>query len=74
MIFSLPKPRKVREPILLIGAMNDTIFSPRQMEATAKAYHTSAKMLSNTAHDIMLEDHWQNAAEIILNWLKGRKL
>ncbi|MCX5852925.1 MAG: alpha/beta fold hydrolase [Deltaproteobacteria bacterium] len=74
MTFCLPRPSKVRDPILLIGAMNDTIFSPRQMEATAKAYHTKAEMLSDTAHDIMLENRWQDAADIILNWLKGRQL
>jgi pimeloyl-ACP methyl ester carboxylesterase len=74
MIFCLPRPGKVRDSILLVGAMNDMIFSQGQMEATAKAYHSKAQMLSNTAHDIMLEDRWQDAADIILNWLKGQKL
>ena len=74
MIFCLPKPSKVRDPILLIGAMNDMIFSQRQMEATAHAYHSTAQMLSNTAHDVMLEDRWKDAAAIILNWLEGEKL
>ena len=74
MIFCLPKPHKVRDPILLIGAMNDMIFSQRQMEATAHAYHSTAQMLSNTAHDVMLEDRWKDAAAIILNWLEGEKL
>jgi pimeloyl-ACP methyl ester carboxylesterase len=74
MIFCLPKPHKVRDPILLIGAMNDMIFSQGQMEATANAYHSTAQMLSNTAHDVMLEDRWKDAADIILNWLKGQKL
>ena len=74
MTFCLPKPSKVRDPILLIGAMNDMIFSQRQMEATANAYHYTAQMLSNTAHDVMLEDRWKDAADIILNWLKGQKL
>jgi pimeloyl-ACP methyl ester carboxylesterase len=74
MTFCLPKPSKVRDPILLVGAMNDMIFSQGQMEATANAYHSTAQMLSNTAHDVMLEDRWQDAADIILNWLKGQKL
>ena len=74
MTFCLPNPRKVRDPILLVGAMNDMIFSQGQMEATAKAYHSKAQMLSNTAHDVMLEDRWQDAADIILNWLKGQTL
>jgi pimeloyl-ACP methyl ester carboxylesterase len=74
MIFCLPKPHRVRDPILLIGAMNDMIFSQGQMDATANAYHSTAQMLSNTAHDVMLEDRWKDAADIILNWLKGQKL
>jgi len=74
MIFCLPKPSKVHDPILLIGALNDMIFSQRQMEATAKAYHTKTQMIPNTAHDVMLEDRWQDAADIILNWLKKQKL
>jgi len=74
MTFCLPKPRKVSDPILLIGAINDMIFSQRQMEATANAYHSTAQMLSNTAHDVMLEDRWKDAADIILNWLNEQKL
>ncbi len=74
MIFCLPKPERVQDPILLVGAMNDRIFSQGQMEATAKAYHSKAQLLTNTAHDLMLEDRWQDAADIILNWLKEQKL
>ncbi len=74
MTFCLPKPRKVRDSVLLVGAVNDTIFSRGQMEATATAYNTTAEMLSDTAHDIMLEGRWQDAADIILKWLQGRNL
>lgn len=74
MTFCLPKPGKVRDPILLVGAMNDMIFSRGQMEATARAYHSKAVMLPDMAHDVMLENGWQDAADIILKWLGEKKI
>jgi pimeloyl-ACP methyl ester carboxylesterase len=74
MIFSLPRPRKVAVPMLVLGAANDTIFHPEEIEATAQAYHTRAEIFPNMAHDMMLEAGWQAVADRILSWLRELNL
>ncbi len=74
MIFSLPRPRKVAVPMLVLGAANDTIFHPEEIEATAQAYHTRAEIFPNMAHDMMLEAGWQAVADRILTWLRELNL
>jgi len=72
--FSLPRPQRVRTPVLVLGAANDVIFHPNEVEATAHAYHTTAHIFPNMAHDMMLEAGWQDVADRILDWLDKRGL
>lgn len=74
LVFSLPRPKKVAVPLLVLGAANDTIFHPDEVEATARAYHTRAQIFPNMAHDMMLEAGWQSVADRILNWLTEQNL
>jgi pimeloyl-ACP methyl ester carboxylesterase len=67
----LPKPAKVRTPMLVLGVGRDHMLSPREIAATAHAYHTQAEMIADVAHDSMLEPRWQAVAERILVWLTG---
>ena len=66
---ALPKPAKVKTPLLILGAERDNMLAPREIEATAKAYHTQAHIVPAVAHNSMLEQRWQNVAVSILNWL-----
>jgi alpha-beta hydrolase superfamily lysophospholipase len=50
----------------VLCAENDTIFSLRDNEATARAYGTTPKMFENMAHDMMLEKEWQQVADHII--------
>jgi len=74
LILELPRPQKVTAPLLVLGAANDTIFYPDEIEATAQAYHTQAEIFPDMAHDMMLEAGWQAVAERILNWLREQNL
>jgi alpha-beta hydrolase superfamily lysophospholipase len=65
----LPKPAKVRTPLLVLGVGRDNMLSPREIAATAHAYHTQAEMIADVAHDSMLEPRWQAVAERIVVWL-----
>jgi alpha-beta hydrolase superfamily lysophospholipase len=67
----LPNPAKVKTPLLVLGAARDNMIDPREVEATARAYHTHAEIISDVAHNSMLEQGWQNVAERILIWLNG---
>jgi len=65
----LPKPEKVKTPLLVLGAAQDNMIAPREVEATARAYHTHAEIIPDVAHNSMLEQRWESVAERILNWL-----
>ena len=70
MIFSLPNPEKITTKLLVLGAENDMIFYPDEVEATAKAYGTKAEIFPKMAHNMMLEADWKSVADYILNWLE----
>jgi pimeloyl-ACP methyl ester carboxylesterase len=68
----LPRPGKVKTPMLVLGAADDAIFPPSAVEATARAYRTEARILPGLAHDMMLDARWRDAADAIANWLADR--
>lgn len=67
----LPRPVKVKTPLLILGAARDNMLGARDLEATARAYHTRFEIISEVAHNSMLERRWQTVAERILVWLKS---
>jgi pimeloyl-ACP methyl ester carboxylesterase len=73
-LLRLPRPRKVRTPLLVLGAENDRIFTVSEHRKTARAYHTEAIIYPQMAHDMMLEMGWGTVADDILEWLKERNL
>jgi alpha-beta hydrolase superfamily lysophospholipase len=70
----LPKPEKVKTPILVLGAARDNMIGHREIEATARAYNTQADIIPDVAHNSMLETRWQSVAERILVWLNEREV
>ena len=68
MIFSLPRPKRVKAPMLVLGGGQDTIFTCKEFEATARAYSTRAEIFPHMAHDLMLEEGWQAVADRMLSW------
>lgn len=73
-LLNLPQPAKVKTPLLVLGAANDTLFMRREIEATARVHHTQAVIFPDTAHDMMLEASWQSTADRIISWLSERGL
>jgi pimeloyl-ACP methyl ester carboxylesterase len=70
----LPKPVKVKTPLLILGAARDNMLEPSEIEATARAYHTQFEIIPDVAHNSMLETRWHTVAERILVWLRGLTL
>jgi pimeloyl-ACP methyl ester carboxylesterase len=68
-----PEPAKVKAPMLVLGAARDNMLKPREIEATAKSYHTQAEIIPDVAHNSMLEQRWMSVAERILAWLNARE-
>jgi len=73
-VLDLPRPEKVKTPMLVLGAGRDNMIGPREVDATARAYHTHAEFIPDVAHNSMLEQGWQNVAERILAWLNERQV
>jgi alpha-beta hydrolase superfamily lysophospholipase len=65
----LPRPAKVRTPLLILGAGRDNMIFAREIDATARAYHTQAEIIPDVAHNSMLEQRWQRVADRILTWV-----
>jgi pimeloyl-ACP methyl ester carboxylesterase len=74
LFLDLPRPEKVRTPLLVLAAGNDRIFSVAEEQATARAYGTEAEIFPGMAHNMMLEPNWQQVADRILGWLQERGL
>ncbi len=74
LILNLPRPQRVTTPLLVMGAAQDAIFYPNEVEATARAYHTQATIFPNLAHDMMLDTGWQKVADQMIAWLAERGL
>jgi len=70
----LPKPVKVKTPLLILGAARDNMLEPAEIEETARAYHTRCEIIPDVAHDSMIELRWQRVADRILAWLGERGL
>jgi alpha-beta hydrolase superfamily lysophospholipase len=71
-VLDRPHPENVTTPVLVLGAARDAMLTRREIEATARAYHTQAEIMPDVAHDSMLDPRWQSVAERILVWLKER--
>lgn len=75
MVFlNLPKPKRVKTPMLVLGGERDAIFHPSEVHATATAYRTQAVLFSDMAHDMMLEPGWRLVADTIVRWLDKQGL
>jgi len=73
-MFWRPRPSRVTTPLLVVGGEEDRILTPTEMERTAKAYGGQPVMIPGAAHDLMLDQRWQQAADAILGWLNDRGL
>jgi pimeloyl-ACP methyl ester carboxylesterase len=70
----LPKPARVKTPLLVLGVALDNMIAPSEIEATARAYNTMAEIIPDVAHNSMLDPRWQSVAERILVWLNEQEV
>ena len=74
LFLNLPRPQRIKTPMLVLGAGKDRVISAREIETTARAYNAQAEFFPDVAHSMILEPGWQPVAERIISWLKGRDL
>jgi len=65
---NLVRPKRVKTPLLVIGAQNDMVIPLKAVHATARAYGTTAVIFPDMAHDVMLEAGWKRAGS---RWRSG---
>lgn len=65
----VPKSISTKSPILVLGSMNDRIFSGRTTIYIGKAYKTKPVIFPNISHDMMLDPGWRTVADRILIFL-----
>jgi pimeloyl-ACP methyl ester carboxylesterase len=53
----------------LIGCAMRRSVTPKEVRATARAYHTQAEVFPNMGHDMMLKPGWVAVAQRIHTWL-----
>jgi pimeloyl-ACP methyl ester carboxylesterase len=73
-LLRLPRPKKIKTPLLVLGAEDDRVFTVAEQRRTARAYRTDAVIYPDMAHDMMLERGWNSVADQILSWLLSRGL
>jgi pimeloyl-ACP methyl ester carboxylesterase len=69
LVLSLPRPKRVTTPLLVLGAEDDGAHTHKEVRATARAYRTEAEFFPNMGHNMMLELGWAAVAERIHKWL-----
>lgn len=74
MMFRRPRPDRVTVPMLVMGAGRDRIFTVDEVEATARAYRTSAVIFGDMAHDMMMEPGWEQVVDAIVDWMTDQSL
>ena len=71
---SLPRPRRITTRLLVVGAVEDGAVTRKEVEATARAYHTEAQLFPGMGHDMMLEPGWRAVATCVDDWLRDHEL
>lgn len=72
--FRLPRPKRVRTPLLVLGGTEDGLISQKEVRATARAYGADVELFTGMGHMMMLEPGWPDVAERICSWLGARGL
>lgn len=57
-------------PMLVVGGMDDNIFTVKENQFTAQKYGAELIMIDNIAHDMMLDINHEKVSTAILDWLE----
>ncbi|MDB9526975.1 alpha/beta fold hydrolase [Oscillatoria sp. CS-180] len=66
----LPPVTSSQTPMLCLGATEDQVVCPEEVEQTAAAYNADLVIFPNMGHDMMLDRDWREVANTMLQWLQ----
>jgi pimeloyl-ACP methyl ester carboxylesterase len=64
------RPRRVRVPVLILGAEHDRFLTLGEVRRIAAAYRTKAEIMTGMGHDLMLDQGWPKVADRIDTWVR----
>jgi pimeloyl-ACP methyl ester carboxylesterase len=64
--------RRPQLPVLVVGGENDALFPPSYLGFTADRWAADRAVIPGVGHTMMLDAHWQPAAQWIADWLEER--
>ncbi|MGF1619109.1 MAG: alpha/beta hydrolase [Rhodomicrobiaceae bacterium] len=59
-------------PMMIVGGERDELIPPADVFLTGAYYGINPKIIPGSAHAIMLDTHWRQAAELITAWLERK--
>lgn len=62
--------RRPALPVLVVGGAADAVFQPSLLSFTASRWQAEVAVVPGAGHTLMLDAHWQAAAEKIADWIK----
>ncbi len=65
--------RRPRLPMLVAGGAVDAVFPPATLSLTAARWQAEVAVIPGAGHTLMLDAHWQAAAERVAQWLDARE-
>lgn len=68
LVLDLPRPALAKAPVSVVAAGGDAIFPVGLVEATAKAFGSSAEVMAGLPHDLMLDAGWEAVADRVSLW------
>ena len=73
MVFPRMKKRRTKIPMLVLGAANDAILPPSEMEEAAQFYGAECQIIPDVAHNMMLDTRQDTvSAAFLLQWMEGK--
>ena len=71
LLLDRPDPGAVQVPLRVLGGERDAVFHAPEVEATAAAYGTRARLFAGAGHNLMLEPCWPEVADDIDAWIRS---
>lgn len=68
---ALPRRPAASPPVCVVGGGLDQLFSPASQAGLARRFGTSAHIIADGPHDLMLSHSWRDGAQIFLDWARA---